>query len=97
MNKFANVVGYSERQSTQFARASISGGGLRGSIIGVPLTGGRCNDLLASWGVRGQNPDGAGHLIFSAVAVGLGGFKPPLRNSKGPPKSCKTQPDCENC
>ena len=25
-----------------------------------------------------------------------GGFKPP-RNSEGPPKSCQTQPDCENC
>ena len=24
------------------------------------------------------------------------GFKPP-QNSKGPPKSCQTQPDCENC
>ena len=22
---------------------------------------------------------------------------PPPRNSEGPPKSCKTQPDCENC
>jgi len=30
-----------------------------------------------------------------------GGFgvlnPPPLRNSKGPPKSCQIQPDCENC
>jgi len=27
-----------------------------------------------------------------------GGFKsPPPRNSEGPPKSCQTQPDCENC
>ena len=26
----------------------------------------------------------------------FGGSTPP-RNSEGPPKSCKTQPDCENC
>ena len=29
--------------------------------------------------------------------VGLGGLNPPPRNSEGPPKSCQTQPDCENC
>ena len=30
---------------------------------------------------------------------GLGGSKPPKPpgNSEGPPKSCQTQPDCENC
>jgi len=30
---------------------------------------------------------------------GLGGIKlpPNPRNSEGPPKSCQTQPDCENC
>ena len=30
---------------------------------------------------------------------GFGGFKPapPHCNSEGPPKSCQTQPDCENC
>ena len=27
----------------------------------------------------------------------LGGFKPPLEIPQGPPKSCQTQPDCENC
>ena len=27
---------------------------------------------------------------------GFGGFNPP-RNSEGPPKSCQTQTDCENC
>jgi len=27
---------------------------------------------------------------------GLEGLTPP-RNSEGPPKSCQTQPDCENC
>jgi len=30
----------------------------------------------------------------------LGGIRPPPpppRNSEGPPKSCQTQPDCENC
>ena len=27
----------------------------------------------------------------------FGVFKPPHRNSEGPPKSCQTQPDCENC
>ena len=25
------------------------------------------------------------------------GFQPPPRNSEGPPKSCQTQPSCENC
>ena len=28
---------------------------------------------------------------------GFGVFNPPPRNSEGPPKSCQTQPDCENC
>jgi len=28
---------------------------------------------------------------------GLWGSTPPPRNSEGPPKSCQTQPDCENC
>ena len=32
----------------------------------------------------------------SAVAYRGGGFKPPLWNSEGPPKSCQTQTDCEN-
>ena len=27
---------------------------------------------------------------------GLGCSNPPPRNSEGPPKSCQTQPDCEN-
>ena len=31
-----------------------------------------------------------------AYRVG-GGFNPPPRNSEGPPKSCQTQPYCENC
>ena len=33
----------------------------------------------------------------SGVLRGGWGFKPPPRNSEGPPKSCQTQPDCENC
>jgi len=28
---------------------------------------------------------------------GLGGSNTPSRNSEGPPKSCQTQLDCENC
>jgi len=39
-------------------------------------------------------------LYWHAVAYweeGLGVFKPPPRNSESPPKSCQTQPDCENC
>jgi len=28
---------------------------------------------------------------------GLGSSNPPPRNSEGPPKSCQTQPNCENC
>ena len=37
-------------------------------------------------------------LRVSGVPWGgrFGVFKPP-RNSEGPPKSCQTQPDCENC
>ena len=39
---------------------------------------------------------------FCVVAVAyrggmLGCSTPPPRNSEGPPKSCQTQPDCENC
>ena len=31
--------------------------------------------------------------------AGLGGSTqpPPQGNSEGPPKSCQTEPDCENC
>ena len=32
----------------------------------------------------------------SGVPGGGGGFDP-LPNSEDPPKSCQTQPDCENC
>ena len=39
--------------------------------------------------------------VKSTVAVayrgGLWGVQPPPRTSEGPPKSCQTQPDCENC
>ena len=28
---------------------------------------------------------------------GFGGSNPLPPNSEGPPKSCQTQPDCENC
>ena len=37
--------------------------------------------------------------VRSYVPVALpggGGSTPPPRNSEGPPKSCQTQPDCEN-
>ena len=40
----------------------------------------------------------AGEL--ESVAYPGGGWRfnpPPPRNSEGPPKSCQTQPDCENC
>jgi hypothetical protein len=33
----------------------------------------------------------------TTVAYRGGGSTPPPRNSEGPPKSCQTQPDCENC
>ena len=36
-------------------------------------------------------------VIVSGVAREGWGFNPPFRNSEGPPKSCQTQPDCENC
>jgi len=38
-------------------------------------------------------------LCVSVVYRGgvLGWFKPPPRNSEGPPKLWQTQPDCENC
>ena len=41
-----------------------------------------------------------GNSVSVAYRGGVWGFKstPPLpRNSEGPPKSCQTQPDCENC
>ena len=31
-----------------------------------------------------------------AYRGGVWGVHPPPRNSEGPPKSCQTQPDCEN-
>ena len=34
---------------------------------------------------------------ISGVPRGGWGVQPPPRNSEGPPKSCHTQPDCENC
>ena len=40
------------------------------------------------------------YLIQDSQSVahrGGEGSTPPPRNSEGPPKSCKTQPDCENC
>jgi len=40
-----------------------------------------------------------GRNIFLSSGVPWGGgwgFNPP-RNSEGPPKSCQTEPDCENC
>ena len=40
------------------------------------------------------------YKCLSAVAYRggvFGGFNPPPRNFEGPPKSCQTQPDCENC
>ena len=40
-------------------------------------------------------PDG--HLQAVVYRGGVWGVQPPPRNSKGPPKSCQTQPDCENC
>ena len=35
--------------------------------------------------------------LIPTVRTEEAGFKPPPRNSEGPPKSCQTQPDCENC
>ena len=38
------------------------------------------------------------HLAVAYLWGGLGcSTPPPPRNSEGPPKSCQTQPDCENC
>ena len=37
------------------------------------------------------------HKTSGVTRGGLGCSNPPLRNSEGPPKSCQTQPDCENC
>ena len=36
-------------------------------------------------------------LSFLVPLAYRGGSTPPPRNSEGPPKSCQTQPDCENC
>ena len=51
--------------------------------------------------------DGYGHTnqfvsdesvsISVAYRGGVGGSNPPPRNSEVPPKSCQTQPHCENC
>ena len=39
-----------------------------------------------------------GHSLSVAYRGGGGlGCSNPTRNSEGPPKSCQTQPDCENC
>ena len=34
---------------------------------------------------------------ISGVPKGVWGAQTPPQNSEGPPKSCQTQPDCENC
>ena len=37
------------------------------------------------------------HMYAVAYRGGAGFRQPPPRNSEGPPKSCQTQTDCENC
>ena len=44
-----------------------------------------CNQLLYTGVFRQWRTEGGGW-----------GVQPP-QNSEGPPKSCQTQPDCENC
>ena len=34
---------------------------------------------------------------ISGLPRGVWGVQTSPRNSEGPPKSCQTQPDCENC
>jgi len=47
-------------------------------------------------GLRAQNRESAA-VGFSGLPMGGGcGVQTP-RHSEGPPKSCQTQPDCENC
>jgi len=54
---------------------------------------------LNSEHVRTQNFlfEGVGGSRSQWRTEGSLGFNPPPRNSEGHPKSCQTQPDCENC
>ena len=57
-----------------------------------------CKDLTFM-DKEGRRQDASERFVgLKSVAYrrGVGGFKPP-RNSEDPPKSCRTQPDCENC
>ena len=52
-------------------------------------------------GLLGYYTVSSGNSLPTVAYWGGGGeefgvLKPP-RNSEGPPKSCQTQPDCENC
>ena len=61
------------------------------SVCGVVFADRQVTNISALWRKR----DSATSFVVSGVP--RGGFKPPPRNSEGPPKSCQTQPDCENC
>jgi len=37
------------------------------------------------------------HILILKSSVAYRGEDPPPLNSEGPPKSCETRPDCENC
>ena len=57
---------------------------------------GPVNDLFPS----GFPPKFCMHSSFPPSGIPTGGglnAPPPSKNSEGPPKSCRTQPDCENC
>ena len=43
---------------------------------------------ILMWYIKQWCNEGGGVGVFNTS---------PLRNSEGPPKSCQTQPDCENC
>ena len=56
------------------------------AMVWSQYRGGGTGTLILNWGD-----------VSSGIPKGVSGGLTPPWNSKGPPKSCQTQPDCENC